>query len=68
LTWSPPRLLGSYIAERSYGSAQPPHTIEESNVEARIDKGVLKAVAQIRHQASKAENKIETKTRLMRLE
>jgi hypothetical protein len=37
-------------------------------VEARIDKGVLKAVAQIRHQASKAENKIETKTRLMRLE
>jgi hypothetical protein len=55
--------VGGYIAERSYDSAlAAAASIEESNVDARIDKidkGVLKAVAQIRHQAAKAENKIE---------
>lgn len=54
-----------YTAERSYGaferSVQLPDSVDESKIEARFDKGVLKIVAQKRPEAVKAERRIEIK-------
>jgi HSP20 family protein len=54
-----------YLAERSYGaferSVRLPDTIDESKLEARFDKGVLKVIAQKRPEAVKADRKIEIK-------
>ena len=54
-----------YLCERSYGaferSLRLPDSIDESKVEARFDKGVLKVTALKRPEAVKAEKKIEIK-------
>jgi HSP20 family protein len=54
-----------YLDERSFGSferfLQLPDTIDESKVEARFDKGVLKITAPKKPEAVKAERKIEVK-------
>lgn len=54
-----------YLAERSYGgferSLRMPDTIDESKLEAKFDKGVLRIVAQKKPEAVKAERKIEIK-------
>jgi HSP20 family protein len=54
-----------YTAERSCGaferSLELPDTIDESKIEARFDKGVLKIVAQKKPEAAKAERRIEIK-------
>ncbi len=54
-----------YLSERSYGSFERslrlPDTIDDSKVEARFDKGVLKVVAQKRPEAVKTERTIEIK-------
>lgn len=54
-----------YLAERSYGkferSLTLPETIDENQIEAQFDKGVLTIVAQKRPEAVKAEKKIEIK-------
>ena len=54
-----------YLAERSYGTFQRslrlPDTIDESKLEARFDKGVLKVTAPKRPEAVKAEKRIEIK-------
>lgn len=54
-----------YLAERSYGkferSLTLPETIDENQIEAQFDKGVLTIVAQKRPEAIKAEKKIEIK-------
>jgi HSP20 family protein len=52
-----------YLAERSFGSFERslrlPDTLDESKIEARFDKGVLKISAPKRPGAQKAERKIE---------
>ena len=52
-----------YMAERTYGaferSLRLPDTIDESKVEAKFDKGVLRVTAQKKPEAIKAEKKIE---------
>ena len=54
-----------YLSERSYGaferSLRLPDTIDESKVEAKFDKGVLKVTAAKKPEAVKAERKIEIK-------
>lgn len=54
-----------YVAERSYGaferSLQMPDSIDETKVDAKFDKGVLKIVAAKRADALKAERKIHIK-------
>ena len=54
-----------YVAERSYGAFERtlrlPESIDDSKVEARFDKGVLKIVAQKKPEAVMAEKKIEIK-------
>jgi HSP20 family protein len=54
-----------YLAERSYGSFERslrlPDTIDESKLEARFEKGVLKVTAPKKPEAIKAEKKIEIK-------
>jgi HSP20 family protein len=54
-----------YIAERSYGaferSIRLPDTIDDTKVEAKFDKGVLKVTAAKKPEAVKAERKIEIK-------
>jgi HSP20 family protein len=54
-----------FLAERSYGaferSLQLPDTIDESKVEAKFEKGVLKIVAAKKPDAVKAQRKIEIK-------
>jgi HSP20 family protein len=54
-----------YLAERSYGaferSLRLPDTIDDSKVEAKFDKGVLKVTAAKKPEAVKAERKIEIK-------
>ncbi|KAB2914419.1 MAG: Hsp20/alpha crystallin family protein [Hyphomicrobiaceae bacterium] len=54
-----------YLSERSFGSFERslrlPDTIDDSKVEARFDKGVLKVVAQKRPEAVKTERTIEIK-------
>jgi HSP20 family protein len=54
-----------YLCERSFGSFERsvrlPDTIDESKVEARFDKGVLKITAAKKPEAVKAEKKIEIK-------
>jgi HSP20 family protein len=54
-----------FLTERSYGaferSLQLPDTIDESKVEAKFDKGVLKIVAAKKPDAVKAQRKIEIK-------
>ena len=54
-----------YLAERSYGAFERtlrlPDTIDESKLEAKFDKGVLKIVAQKKPEAVKAERRIEIK-------
>jgi HSP20 family protein len=54
-----------YLAERSYGaferSLRLPDTIDETKVEAKFDKGVLKVTAAKKPEAVKAERKIEIK-------
>ena len=54
-----------YMAERSYGaferSLRMPDTIDESKLEAKFDKGVLRIVAQKKLEAQKAERRIEIK-------
>jgi len=54
-----------YLAERSYGSFERsltlPDTIDENQIEAKFDKGVLTITAQKRPEAVKAEKKIEIK-------
>mgnify|MGYP001182371863 CR=1 FL=1 len=54
-----------YLAERSYGtferSLRLPDTIDDSKIEARFDKGVLRVVAQKKPEAVKAERRIEIK-------
>ena len=53
------------LAERSFGSFERsirlPDTIEESKVEAKFDKGVLKVTAAKKPEAVKAERKIDIK-------
>ena len=55
----------AYMCERSYGaferSLRLPDTIDESKLEARFDKGVLRIVAQKRPEAVKVEKRIEIK-------
>jgi HSP20 family protein len=52
-----------YLAERSFGSFERslrlPDTLDDSKIEARFDKGVLKVSAPKRPEAQKAERKIE---------
>jgi HSP20 family protein len=52
-----------YVAERSFGSFERslrlPDTLDESRIEARFEKGVLKVTAPKRPDALKAERKIE---------
>jgi HSP20 family protein len=52
-----------YLAERSFGSFERslrlPDTLDESKIEARFEKGVLKITAPKRPEAQKAERKIE---------
>ena len=54
-----------YLAERSYGSFERslrlPDTIDETKIEAKFDKGVLKVTAAKKPEAVKAERKIEVK-------
>jgi HSP20 family protein len=54
-----------HLSERSYGSfarsLRLPETIDESKLEAKFDKGVLKITAAKRPEAVKAERKIEIK-------
>jgi HSP20 family protein len=54
-----------YVAERSYGaferSLRLPETIDESKIEAKFDKGVLKVKAAKKPEAVKAPRKIEIK-------
>ncbi|HEY7238860.1 MAG TPA: Hsp20/alpha crystallin family protein, partial [Burkholderiales bacterium] len=54
-----------YLCERSFGtferSLRLPETIDESKLEARFDKGVLKITAAKKPEAVKAERKIEIK-------
>lgn len=54
-----------YMAERSFGSFERsltlPESIDENQIEAQFDKGVLKVIAQKRPEAVKAEKKIEIK-------
>ncbi len=54
-----------YLSERSFGSfersLQLPDTIDDSKIEARFDKGVLKVTAAKKPEAVKAEKKIEVK-------
>lgn len=54
-----------YMSERSFGSFERsvrlPDTIDDSKIEARFDKGVLKVVAAKKAEAVKAEKKIEIK-------
>lgn len=54
-----------YLSERSIGSFERslrlPDTVDESNIEARFDKGVLKVVAAKKPGAGKAEKKIQIK-------
>jgi HSP20 family protein len=53
------------LAERSYGafkrSLRPPDSIDDTKVEAKFDKGVLKVTAAKKPEAVKAERKIEIK-------
>ncbi len=54
-----------YLCERSFGaferSLRLPETIDESKLEARFDKGVLRITAAKKPEAVKAERKIEIK-------
>ena len=54
-----------YLAERSYGTFQRslrlPESIDDSRVEAKFDKGVLKITAAKKPEAVKAERRIEVK-------
>jgi len=54
-----------HVSERSYGaftrSLRLPETIDESKLEAKFDKGVLKITAAKKPEAVKAERKIEIK-------
>jgi HSP20 family protein len=54
-----------YLAERSFGSFERsirlPDTVEETKVEAKFDKGVLKVTAAKKPEAVKAERRIEIK-------
>lgn len=54
-----------YMAERSFGSFQRairlPDTVDESKVEAKFDKGVLRVTAGKKPEAVKTERKIEIK-------
>jgi HSP20 family protein len=54
-----------HLSERSYGSfarsLRLPETIDESKLEAKFDKGVLKITAAKKPEAVKAERKIEIK-------
>ena len=54
-----------YLAERSFGSFERslrlPDTIDESKVEAKFDKGVLRVTAAKKPEAVRAERKIEVK-------
>jgi HSP20 family protein len=54
-----------YLAERSYGSFERslrlPDSIDESKVDARFDKGVLKVTCAKKPEAIKAERRIEIK-------
>jgi HSP20 family protein len=54
-----------YVTERSFGSFERsirlPDTIDDSKVEAKFDKGVLKVTAAKKPEAVKAERKIEIK-------
>jgi len=54
-----------YVAERSFGSFERslrlPDTVDDSKVEAKFDKGVLKVTAAKKAEAVKAERKIEIK-------
>ena len=54
-----------YLAERSYGSFERslrlPDSIDESKVDARFDKGVLKVTCTKKPEAVKAERRIEVK-------
>ena len=54
-----------YLYERSFGSCRRslrlPDSIDESKVEARFDKGVLRITATKRPEAVKSERKIENK-------
>jgi HSP20 family protein len=55
-----------YIAERSYGaferSLQLPDSVDETKVDAKFDKGVLKITATKKPEAVKAQRRIEIKT------
>ncbi len=54
-----------YLAERTYGTFERsltlPDTIDENQIEAKFDKGVLTVIAQKRPEAVKPEKKIEIK-------
>lgn len=54
-----------YMSERSYGTFERslalPETIDEDQIQAKFDKGVLKIVAPKKPEAVKAEKKIEIK-------
>lgn len=54
-----------YVTERSYGaferSLRLPDSIDETKIEAKFDKGVLKVTAAKKPEAVKAERKIEIK-------
>ena len=54
-----------YLAERSYGaferSLQLPDSVDETKVDAKFDKGVLKIIAAKKPEAVKAQRKIEIK-------
>jgi HSP20 family protein len=54
-----------FLMERSYGSFErslrPPDSIDESKVDARFDKGVLKVTCAKKPEAIKAERRIEIK-------
>jgi HSP20 family protein len=54
-----------YMAERSYGSFQRilrlPETVDDTKLDARFEKGVLKIAAQKKPEAIRAERKIEIK-------
>jgi len=54
-----------YMAERSYGAFQRalrlPDSVDESQIDARFDNGVLRVVARKRPEAVKAERRIEVK-------
>jgi len=54
-----------YVSERSYGlferSLRLPETIDETKVDAKFEKGVLKVTAAMKPEAMKAERKIDIK-------